>query len=45
MKEINPNILNYYELVSSKKVQEREFFYTYLLYHKKNQLEVDSYIL
>lgn len=39
MKEINPNILNYYELVSSKKVQEREFFYTYLLYHKKNYSE------
>ena len=34
--KINPNILNHYELVSSKKVQEREFSYTYLLYHKRN---------
>ena len=39
MKEINPNILNHYELVSSKRVQEREFSYTYLLYHKRNYSE------
>ena len=39
MKEINPNILNHYELVSSKRVQEREFSYTYLLYHKSTYSE------
>ena len=41
MKEINPNILNNYELVSMDKVEENGFLNTYFLYHKtKNQKKI-----
>ncbi len=41
VKEINPNILNNYELVSMEKVEENGFLNTYFLYHKtKNQEKI-----